>query len=54
MKYFIHIYTDGSKDDCKVGSDFFLSKMRLHDNESISIAEAKAIHLALSCITQKP
>ena len=42
-----HIYTDGSKDDMKVGcavvSDDFSETMRIPDGSSIFTAEAKAI-----------
>jgi hypothetical protein len=46
-EYFIHIYTDGSKEDCKVGTavfeNNFSSSMRLPDNASLFTAEAIAI-----------
>ena len=49
-----HIYTDGSKDDMKVGcaevSDDFSETMRIPDGSSIFTAEAKAIDLALDHI----
>ena len=49
-----HIYTDGSKDDMKVGcavvSDDFSETMRIPDGSSIFTAEAKAIDLALDLI----
>ena len=49
-----HIYTDGSKDDMKVGcaivSDDFSETMRISDGSSIFTAEAKAIDLALELI----
>ena len=49
-----HIYTDGSKDDMKVGcavvSDDFSEIMRIPDGSSIFTAEAKAIDLALDLI----
>ena len=49
-----HIYTDGSKDDMKVGcavvSDYFSETMRIPDGSSIFTAEAKAIDLALDLI----
>ena len=49
-----HIYTDGSKDDMKVGcavvSDDFSKTMRIPDGSSIFTAEAKAIDLALDLI----
>ena len=49
-----HIYTDGSKDDMKVGcavvSDNFSETMRIPDGSSIFTAEAKAIDLALDLI----
>ena len=49
-----HIYTDGSKDDMKVGcavvSDNFSESMRIPDRSSIFIAEANAINLALDLI----
>ena len=49
-----HIYTDGSKDDMKVGcavvSDDFTETMRIPDGSSIFTAEAKAIDLALDLI----
>ena len=49
-----HIYTDGSKDDMKVGcavvSDDFSETMRFPDGSSIFTAEAKAIDLALDFI----
>ena len=48
------IYTDGSKNDMKVGcavvSDDFSVTMRIPDGSSIFIAEAKAIDLALDLI----
>ena len=51
---FNHIYTDGSKDDIKVGcaivSDDFSETMRIPDGSSIFTAEAKAIDLALDLI----
>jgi hypothetical protein len=53
---FIHIYTDGSKEGCKVGpavfENNFSSSMWLPDNASMFTAEAKAIDLALSYIVQ--
>ena len=49
-----HIYTDGSKDDMKVGcavvSDDFSETMRIPDGSSMFTAEAKAIDLALDLI----
>ena len=49
-----HIYTDGSKDDMKVGcavvADDFSETMRISDGSSIFTAEAKAIDLALDFI----
>ena len=49
------IYTDGSKDDKKVGcavvSQLHQSKLRLPNNASIFSAEAKAIDLALNFIS---
>ena len=49
-----HIYTDGSKDDMKVGcalvSDDFYETIRIPDGSSIFTAEAKAIDLALDLI----
>ena len=49
-----HIYTDGSKDDMKVGcavvSDDFSETMRIPDGSSVFTAEAKAIDLALDLI----
>ena len=49
-----HIYTDGSKDDMKVGcavvSDDFSETMRIPDGSSIFTAEAKALDLALDLI----
>ena len=49
-----HIYTDGSKDDMKVGcaviSDDFSETMRIPDGSSIFTAEAKAVDLALDFI----
>ena len=49
-----HIYTDGSKDDMKVGcavvSDDFSETMRIPDGSSIFTAEAKAIDLVLDLI----
>ena len=49
-----HIYTDGSKDDMKVGcavvSDNFSETMRIPDGSSIFTAEAKVIDLALDII----
>ena len=49
-----HIYTDGSKDDMKVGcavvSDDFTETMRIPDGSSIFTPEAKAIDLALDLI----
>ena len=59
-----HIYTDGSKDDMKVGwavvsddfsetmriQDDFSETMRIQDGSSIFTAEAKAIDLALDHI----
>ena len=49
-----HIYTDGSKDDMKVGcavvSEDFSETMRIPDGSSIFTAEAKAIDLALDFI----
>ena len=49
-----HIYTDGSKDDMKVGcavvSDDFSEPMQIPDESSILTAEAKAIDLALDII----
>ena len=49
-----HIYTDGSKDDMKVGcavvTDDFSETMRIPDGSSIFTAEAKAIDLALDHI----
>ena len=49
-----HIYTDGSKDDMKVGcavvSNDFSETMRIPDGSSIFTAEAKAIDLALDLI----
>ena len=53
---FIHIYTDGSKDDNNVGcaafEKSFISRVRLPNKASIFTAEIKAIDLALSYITQ--
>ena len=47
----LHIYTDGSKDDEKVGCAAAkyddCKKMRFPDGSSVFIAEAKAIDLAL-------
>ena len=52
-----HIYTDGSKDDMKVGcavvSDNFSKTMRIPDGSSIFTAEAKAIDLALDLIAHR-
>ena len=49
-----YIYTDGSKDDMRVGcavvSDNYLENMRIQDGFSIFTAEAKAIDLALDFI----
>ena len=49
-----NIYTDGSKDDMKVGcavvSDDFSATMRIPDGSSIFTAETKAIDLALDLI----
>ena len=49
-----HIYTDGTKDDMKVGfavvSDDYSETMRIPDGSSIFTAEAKAIDLALDLI----
>ena len=49
-----HIYTDGSKDDIKVGCavvpDDYSETMRIPDGSSIFTAEAKAIDLALDLI----
>ena len=50
-----HIYTDGSKDDMKVGcavvsSDDYSETMRIPDGSLIFTAEAKAIDLALDLI----
>ena len=49
-----HIYTDGLKDDMKVGSavvsDDSYETMRIPDGSSIFTAEAKAIDLALDFI----
>ena len=51
---YMPIYTDGSKDDMKVGcavvSDDFSGTMRIPDGSSIFTAEAKAIGLALDLI----
>ena len=48
------IYTDGSKDDMRVGcaviSDNYSENMRIPDGSSIFTAEAKAIDLALDFI----
>ena len=53
---FIQIYTDGSKDDNKVGcaafEKSFISNIRLPEKASIFTAEVKAIDLALSYISQ--
>ena len=50
------IYTDGSKDDMKVGcaviSDNYSGNMRIPDGSSIFTAEAKAIDLALDFIAE--
>ena len=49
-----NVYTDGSKDDIKVGcavvSDDYSETMRIPDWSSIFTAEAKAIDLALDLI----
>ena len=49
-----HIYTDGSKDDMKVGcavvSGDYSETMRIPDGSSVFTAEAKAIDLALDLI----
>ena len=49
-----HIYTDGSKDNIKVGcaivSDDISETIRIPDGSSIFAAEAKAIDLALDLI----
>ena len=49
-----YIYTDGSKDDMRVGcavvSDNYSENMRIPDGSSIFTAEAKAIDLALDYI----
>ena len=49
-----HIYTDGTKDDLKVGcavvSDEFSETTRIPDGSSIFTAEPKAIDLALDLI----
>ena len=48
---YMPIYTDGSKDDMKVGcavvSDDFTGTMRIPDGSSIFTAEAKAIGLEI-------
>ena len=55
-KYFDHqfLYTDGSKDDHKVGcavvSNFNIIKRRLHGQASIYAAELRAIQLALDVV----
>jgi hypothetical protein len=51
---FIHVYTDGLKEDCKVSvfENNFISSIRLPDNALIFTAEAKALDLALSYIAQ--
>ena len=50
-KYYMSIYTDGSKQDekvaCSVISPNFTDSIRLPDNSSIFTAEAKAIDIAL-------
>ena len=52
--YCTHIYTDGLKDDMRVGcavvSDNYSENMRIPDGSSIFTAEAKAIDLALDFI----
>ena len=49
-----HIYTDGSKDNMKVGCavicNNFSETMRIPDGSSIFTAKAKAINLALDLI----
>ena len=51
-----HIYTDGSKDDLKVGcaveSDDFSETMRIPDGSTIFTAEAKAIDLVSALIAE--
>ena len=53
-KSYHHIYTDGSKEDSKVGcasiSDNHSNMQRIPDDSSIFTAEAKAIDLALDFI----
>ena len=53
-KNYHQIYTDGSKEDSKVGctviADNHSNMQRLPDDSSIFNAEAKAIHLALDFI----
>ena len=55
-KDYTKLYTDGSKDGSKVGCAVFekqfSAKLRLPNNASIFTAEAKAIDLALSYISQ--
>ena len=54
-KNYQHIYTDGSKEDSRVGcaviSDNHINMQRLPDNSSIFTAEAKAIDLVLDFIS---
>ena len=53
-KNYQQIYTDGSKEDSKVGcaviSDNHSNMQRIPDDSSIFTAEAKAVDLALDCI----
>ena len=53
-KNYQQVYTDGSKEDSKVGcaviSDNLSNMQRIPDNSSIFTAEAKAIDLALDFI----
>ena len=57
-KHYMSIYTDGSKQDEKVGcaviSPNFMDSIRLPDNSSIFTAEAKAIDIALYHIRDQP
>ena len=54
-KNYQHIYTDGSKEDSKVGcaviSDNHCNMQRIPDDSSIFTAEAKAVDLALDFIS---
>ena len=54
-KNYQHFYTDGSKEDSKVGcaviSDSHINMQRIPDDSSIFTAEAKAVDLALDFIS---